>query len=371
AFMRSFYRKCFMGERAVYARFIEALQERYLAAMDLALLHRGLDYLMTAPVAGAGIGVNDVHLLHGRRDIIAPVAEMAELPGATVAISEKDGHALFLNPEFGWPECGTVARKATIRHRFSRAAATYDAHADVQKEVAQGLAARLPASPPARILEIGCGSGNYTALLAERFPDAEILALDFAPGMIEAARQRLGDSSRLQLLCRDGEEYLTSGTQSFDLITSNATLQWFDDPLAALAQMAGALHESGMLLCSLFGPGTLGELALGISVVCGRRVDLPPHRFPRLTEVRAALRGLLPELTCTEEMVQRRYGSLRELLLHIRKTGTSGWRSAAEPLLTRGRLRELEQWFLAEYGGFQVTYQTFVVQGRKAGAGNG
>lgn len=370
AFLKSFYRKCFVGDRAGYAGFCEKLQESYLRELDLELLHRGLDYL-GAWQADLAVGVADVHLWHGSRDIIAPVDEMANVPGATVEIFEKEGHSLFLSPEFVWPECGLRARKKMIRHRFSRAAKTYDAHADVQKEVAQDLAAQLPPIKPATILEIGCGSGSYTVLLAERFPEADIVALDFAPGMVEVARQRFANAKNISFVCRDGEEFLVSGGHSFDLITSNATLQWFDNPLAALAGMAAGLSHSGQLLCSLFGPETLGELALGLSEVCGQRVYLPPHRFPALSDLQATIGDLLPEATCSEQVVRRRYDSLRELLLHIRKTGTSGWRSASRPLLTRSRMRELDQWFLDEYGGYQVTYQTFVVQGRRrGGAGN-
>ncbi|MDH3393574.1 MAG: methyltransferase domain-containing protein [Desulfobulbaceae bacterium] len=371
AFMQSFYRKCFLGDRAGYARFVDVLQGAYLDEMDPALLHRGLDYLQSV-TPSAGVGVNDLHVIHGGRDIIAPVTEMMEIPEATIEIHEKAGHALFLSPEFVWPECGLAARKETIRQRFSRAASTYESHADVQKEVARELAARLPAVPPVKVLEIGCGSGNYTALLTERFPDAGIVALDFAPGMVEAARQRFSDVSRVELLCRDGEEFIASAGQDYDLITSNATLQWFDDPITALVGMAGAVREGGMLLCSLFGPETLAELGLGISAICGQQVHLPSHRFPSLADIDAALSGVMPEVSCTEQLVQRRYGSLRELLQHIRKTGTSGWRSGCRPLLTKDRLRELEQWFLSEYGGYQISYQTFIVQGRrKEGGGNG
>ena len=370
AFMKSFYRKCFVGDRDGYARFGEQLQDRYLQEMDLALLHRGLDYLNSVQVE-SGVGVNDVHLFHGRRDIIAPVADMADLPGATVEISEKEGHSLILSREFVWPECGMAARKKTIQHRFSRAAATYDEHADVQKEVAQELLTRLSGTKPCSILEIGCGSGNYTGLLAESFPDAEILALDFAPGMIEAAQGRFARNKRIEFICGDGEEFLASTSRTFDLITSNATLQWFDDPFVALKRMVNSLNNSGMLLCSLFGPETLAELGLGIGKICGRKVHLPSHRFPSLADLRTTLADQLPELSCSEQLVQRRYDSLRELLLHISKTGTSGWRSGNRPLLTRDRLRELEQWFLSEYGGFQVTYQTFIVQGRKPGTQNG
>lgn len=370
SFMKSFYRKCFAGDRAGHARFVDQLQATYLNEMDPALLARGLDYLATAAIE-APVGVNDVHLFHGRRDIIAPVDDMARLSGAEVEIYDLGGHALFLGRDFVWPECGFAARKKTIQHRFSRAAATYDDHADVQKEVARDLAAQLGDIRPRTVLEIGCGSGNYTGLLAERFPDSDILAIDFAPGMIEAAGSRFCDAKRIKFLCCDGEEFLVSCDQKFDLITSNATLQWFDDPFTAFAGIVSALNETGMMLCSLFGPETLGELARGLSEVCGQGVHLPPHRFPSLADLRSTLDGLLPGVLCTEQLVQRQYSSLRELLLHIRKTGTSGWRSGNRPLLTKGRMRELEQWFISEYGGFQVTYQTFVVQGRKLGEQHG
>ncbi|MDH5299391.1 MAG: alpha/beta fold hydrolase, partial [Desulfobulbaceae bacterium] len=261
-FLASFYRKCFAGDRPGYRRFAEGLEQSYLAAMDLPCLGRGLDYLaQSRPAAVAG--VDHCQLLHGRRDIIAPVGEMATLPGARVKIYDQGGHALFLAPGFCWPESGGAIRKQAIRHRFSRAAASYEAHADVQLQVAAMLAARLPAAPVATILEIGCGSGSYTAMLADRFPHAEILALDFSPGMVEAARQRFHGTERLRFLCLDAEEFLAETDQRFDLVTSNATLQWFDHVVAALGRMAACLNPDGALLCSLFGPATLGELGQG------------------------------------------------------------------------------------------------------------
>ena len=58
---------------------------------------------------------------------------------------------------------------------------------------AEDLAGSLPLRAPARVLDIGCGPGNSTAVLRERYPHAEILGVDSSPDMIEAARKASPD----------------------------------------------------------------------------------------------------------------------------------------------------------------------------------
>ncbi len=364
AFLAAFYRKCLAGDKAAQRRFAASLEGEYLAGLDLGLLNRGLDYL-AATLPQAPAAAIPLRLAHGRRDLIAPLADRAVLAGASEEVFDHAGHAVFLGPSFSWPgHDDPAARKRAIRDRFSRAAATYDAHADVQKEVAQGLAARLGRITPAGVLEIGCGSGFYTGLLAARFPGARLLALDFSPGMADATAARFAANPRVRVQCQDGEEYLAGAGERFDLITSNATLQWFDDPLLALTRMATLLNPGGMLLCSLFGPRTLAELAQGLSAVCGRQVALPPQRFPALAALAGVLAGRLADVECGETLLCRHYGSLRELLGHIRLTGTGGWPAGERPLLTRRRFRELEAWFGERHNGFPATYQAFYLRGR-------
>ena len=105
--------------------------------------------------------------------------------------------------------------KQRIRQRFSRAAGTYDAHAEVQKDLAARLFRELPEDSGVersegvrRILEIGCGTGRFTALLAGRYPEARIIALDFAEGMVHLARKRLADKGNVSVLCEEGERFL-------------------------------------------------------------------------------------------------------------------------------------------------------------------
>ena len=257
-----------------------------------------------------------------------------------------------------------TSRKQRIRHRFSRAARTYDAHAEVQKDLAQRLLRELPeSSGPERILEIGCGTGRFTALLAERYPKAGIIALDFAEGMVQLAGKRLEGTGNVSVLCEDGERFLAGCTAAFDLICANSTLQWFDDLGAALGQIGRLLSGKGRFAGVLFGPRTFSELAQGLSRVFGQEVRLPPHGFPTGEHLESMLGGIFPRFSVQEELARKNYGSLLDLLDHIRKTGTGG--TQLPSTLTRGKLHQLEAWFLATHGGFPATYQAFVVRGEK------
>ena len=258
----------------------------------------------------------------------------------------------------------TSSRKQRILQRFSRAAETYDAHAETQKDLAARLLRELPnGSGPENILEIGCGTGYFTALLAERFPEARITALDFAEGMVQMAEKRLEDKGNASVLCEDGERFLASCLDVFDVICANSTLQWFDDIGAALVKIGRLLSNRGLFVGVLFGPRTFTELAQGLSQVFGQQVHLPPHDFSAGEHLEVMLKEIFPRFSVQEESRVRNYGSLLDLLDHIRKTGTGGGQLPGA--LTRGRLRQLDAWFQATHGGYPATYQAFVVRGEK------
>lgn len=256
------------------------------------------------------------------------------------------------------------ASKQRIRQRFSRAAGTYDAHAEVQRELALRLLRELAdGSGPKRILEIGCGTGRFTALLAERYPEARITALDFAEGMALLARKRLEGKGNVSVLCEDGEQFLSGCPGTFDLICANSTLQWFDDLGAALVRIGRLLSDKGCFVGVLFGPQTFTELAQGLSQVFGQEVRLPPHGFSSGGDLASMLGEIFPRFAVQEELKVKKYPTLLALLDHIRKTGTGGGNLPGA--LTRGRLRQLDAWFQATHGGYPATYQAFVVRGEK------
>lgn len=95
------------------------------------------------------------------------------------------------------------------------------------EEMTDRLLAHLPAGA-ARVLELGCGTGNLSLQLAERFPDAWILYVDAAPEMVELTRQRLaqqhaGDVSRADFLVARFEDLRLDGAD-YDLVVSSISL---------------------------------------------------------------------------------------------------------------------------------------------------
>ncbi|MFZ5766502.1 MAG: alpha/beta fold hydrolase [Thermodesulfobacteriota bacterium] len=96
-FMRGFYRKCFLGYRAAYQRFAEMLEEEYLRGCDVALLAAGLNYLAGFRLAGDPVVTVPLSVLHGGRDVVAPVGDMVRLPGMTGEIVPHGGHLVLLD----------------------------------------------------------------------------------------------------------------------------------------------------------------------------------------------------------------------------------------------------------------------------------
>src|SRR4051794_12289042 len=73
------------------------------------------------------------------------------------------------------------------------------------------------------ILDLGCGPGNSTRVLRERWPEAKVTGLDSSPEMIGQARRELPEAG---FVCAKIEDWAESQGPGFDLIFSNAALQW-------------------------------------------------------------------------------------------------------------------------------------------------
>jgi trans-aconitate 2-methyltransferase len=105
------------------------------------------------------------------------------------------------------------------------------------------LTARVVADAPRRVADMGCGPGNLTALLARRWPDADIDGVDASPSMIARAQEHATD--RLGFTVGDLREWRPAAP--LDVIVSNATLQWVPDHRDLLPRLLGFLNPGGWL----------------------------------------------------------------------------------------------------------------------------
>ncbi|HEY0205939.1 MAG TPA: trans-aconitate 2-methyltransferase [Acetobacteraceae bacterium] len=104
------------------------------------------------------------------------------------------------------------------------------------------LLAGVPTTAVRSAVDIGCGPGNSTEVLAARFPGAAIQGLDSSAEMIAAARQRL---PQMQFTQADISSWADPGP--FDVILANAVLQWVPDHAALLPRLVGKLAPGGSL----------------------------------------------------------------------------------------------------------------------------
>jgi malonyl-CoA O-methyltransferase len=132
-----------------------------------------------------------------------------------------------------------------IQTRFSDAARQYAQHAPIQWQTAQALwawteqqLARPGQAAPERLVDLGCGTGFLTAAMAERFPQAALTAVDWAPGMLFEARRSLAACPQIDWQLHDARTFVppyTATGQKTDLIASSLCFQWFDDLPGAVA----------------------------------------------------------------------------------------------------------------------------------------
>lgn len=238
--------------------------------------------------------------------------------------------------------------KDRIRRAFDRAAPTYDAHADVQKRLALDVAARID-DAPASILELGCGTGMLTAHLRDRFPDARIVAVDFAPAMAERTRAAVPDA---EVLVADVETL--DPDERFALTLSSATVQWFADPAATFGRLVPA---SDRVLIGTFGPRTFWELdAVFTELGEDRGMSLPTA-----AEWDGILRGAgAEEVESASREVVVHYPTAAGFLEALRGVGATGGAARQTTSTVTRALRLYDERF-RDGDTVQVTYELVVV----------
>jgi trans-aconitate 2-methyltransferase len=117
------------------------------------------------------------------------------------------------------------------------------------------LLARVAAKDPGYVVDMGCGPGNLTVTLAERWPSATVVGVDSSPEMIEAAQARVNPESAGSIVTNHapGLSFMRDDVRHWkpqalpDVIVSNAVLQWVPEHRELLVEWAGWLADGGWL----------------------------------------------------------------------------------------------------------------------------
>jgi trans-aconitate 2-methyltransferase len=131
----------------------------------------------------------------------------------------------------------------------------YLAYADERGRPFVELLARIGAADPASVVDLGCGPGNLTRLLTERWPAAQVTGLDSSAAMIEKARTAGGPVAYEVADVRDWATAAAPG--SVDVLVSNATFQWVPGHLDLLPALVRAVRPGGWFAFQV--PGNFTE----------------------------------------------------------------------------------------------------------------
>jgi malonyl-CoA O-methyltransferase len=232
--------------------------------------------------------------------------------------------------------------KVQVAHRFNRSATIYDQYAIVQKQMAHQLLRHLQKCKPSvqRICEIGCGTGYLTNLLTKLYPEADLVAIDLAPQMIEIAKSRV-TSPNVHWIVGDAEELHQNISQQFDLIVSNATIQWLSHPKETLNSWVEALHPDGWVIASTFGNDTFQELVTTFQKV-EMELEMQPSQH-HLTMHSALFwkqvweQTGLTSIDVEEDWQRVPYPNCRTFMQRIKATGAN-YSEPKQPLLHSRRL---------------------------------
>jgi malonyl-CoA O-methyltransferase len=238
--------------------------------------------------------------------------------------------------------------RASVRRAFSRAAGHYDEHAFLQREIGARLLQHLEGLriEPARILDLGCGTGSAFAPLRERFGKARIVGIDLALPMLMHARARGSWWQRWRgeapsLACADAEA-LPLANASQQMVHSNLTLQWCD-PARAFAEAARVLSAEGLVIFSTFGPDTLKELRAACAAAGA------PDRVNAFVDMHdlgdALVHAGFADPVMDMEVLTLEYASVERLVRDLKGISATALTAPGAGLGARGRWRRV----VAEY----------------------
>lgn len=236
-----------------------------------------------------------------------------------------------------------------IRKSFSRAAATYDKHADIQASLCDELVSKLLAEKISAktILDIGCGTGRLAAGLEKSFADSLVVGMDISEGMAVFAANR-----GVKSFVADAQE-LPFGSEVFDLVVSNGAYQWAGDFKSSFSEARRVLKNNGYFVFNCFGTRTLQELRLSLKI----KQNILPSKEKIY---RAIASAGFTDIEMNVKLQKKYFDSFSAILYWLKSIGANQAYARA-PFFTSGKLISLDDYYGKHYGNNNRVYATFEV----------
>jgi len=240
-------------------------------------------------------------------------------------------------------------------------------HYDTERtRPAAELLARVALEQAEQVVDLGCGPGNSTALLHQRWPGAQITGVDNSPAMLAQARAALPD-------CRFIEADIRAfrPQRALDLIYANASLQWVPDHYTLLPQLVSLLKMNGVLAIQM--PDNWQEPTHVLMREVAWEQGYPDRGREALPGVHAYY-DILSEAGCEVDLWRTTYyhrmGSHQEIIDWVRATGLRPWLAElndSEQARYLHRYHQLleEQYPLQENGQILLAYPRLFMVARR------
>lgn len=280
-------------------------------------------------------------ILISERDLIFPPANMLrawENASERITVLPEAAHII----DFGNAFERLFVDKPLVGKRFGAALPTYDSDAEVQRKVAERLGAII-ADRQARktdidILEVGSGSGMLTRIYEPMFEHCRISFVDLSPTEYPCSNGNIHRS-----FASDAETMLANTeSDSYDLIISSSSIQWFNSPRRFIANAIRTLRSGGNLFFAFFAKGTLDSIA-----------DIATLRYPSVDREFLEASGCSFEID--EESISISFDSPNDALRHLKRTGVNSIRRTPTPI---GRTREILSRITDSKGKATLSFKT-------------
>jgi trans-aconitate 2-methyltransferase len=157
--------------------------------------------------------------------------------------------------------------------------AQYAAFGDHRGRPFHDLLARVPSDRPDLVVDVGCGPGELTLTLTDRWPAARVVGIDSSPEMLARAREVDADG-RVEWVEAAAESWDPTAVGAVDVLVTNATLQWVPTHLRLLPRWLEALAPAGVLAM---------QVPANFDAPSHRLMREVAARHPRADDLRAGL----------------------------------------------------------------------------------